>query len=563
MMLSRRPYLWNPCIRTLYVDTRHVPSRLTSSLALSPDGRHLVSAHIGALRIWDVTAGTCLLTLHRRNVVFDKVMFSADGSLIVSTSHDNIIRFWKSDIGEEIAQLAHQNLPCIALTTDKKCLASGGSGMPVRLWYPESIEKVFEFGPASKNAQSLQFYSQNELVSLHENGTVHMWHFDSSDPTQSLNHFEVTALALSPKGDCFVGTKDGDIYRWSMKTSGKATRAHRFGSEIRDLVVIGVDDCIAAAVEDGRTILLGDNWNGAKLVPLAGHEEDVHSISFSPATNILASAADDLTIRIWYWHHGAQMVYPTTVDPCCIIHFVLSPDNSLIAVIRDDGELKLFTVEGQFHTSFDYHYFARKTSCMVFDFNALELSVKFSPNGLLFAFQSRNGSISICNVVERRKQTALPHQDEELRSIAFSSDNARLVSGSAKDVVRVWNINTAQCIAMWRTGEYGNLRSVGFSADGSSIGVKWSKSASICKTYWDANSYAQLQNSTLEEIVPIDSGRFFLEGGWINPARRITKKAAVYVGYPKIIGHNELHHTRQRFVIMALLLLWEHAKIEF
>ena len=50
-------------------------------------------------------------------------------------------------------------------------------------------------------------------------------------------------------------------------------------------------------------------------------------------------------------------------------------------------------------------------------------------------------------------------------SVAFSPDNKLIASGSIDQTVRVWNLNTKECIAVLK-GHEGWIRAVCFSPDG-------------------------------------------------------------------------------------------------
>jgi len=99
---SRRPYEERPALlRTLHAHS-HV-----SSLALTPDGRYIVSGgHDGTLRIWEVRTGVALkpvpMTSHYYHV--DGLAITADVRIAVTApdTSDKVLRVWDLQDGAEI-----------------------------------------------------------------------------------------------------------------------------------------------------------------------------------------------------------------------------------------------------------------------------------------------------------------------------------------------------------------------------------------------------------------------------------------------------------------------------
>ena len=84
-------------------------SEIVMSVALSPDGRRIVSGSWDrSVRVWDAESGACVATLEGHSYGVMSVAFSPDGRRIVSGSGDKSVRVWDAESGACVATLNWQ-----------------------------------------------------------------------------------------------------------------------------------------------------------------------------------------------------------------------------------------------------------------------------------------------------------------------------------------------------------------------------------------------------------------------------------------------------------------------
>jgi WD40 repeat protein len=95
-------------------------------------------------------------------------------------------------------------------------------------------------------------------------------------------------------------------------------------------------------------------------------------------------------------------------------------------------------------------------------------SVAFSSNGTRIVSGSGDKSVRVWDVSTGKVQSVLKGHTYWVNSVAFSSDGTRIVSGSGDKSVRVWDVSNGKVQSVLE-GHTGGVSSVAFSSDGTHI----------------------------------------------------------------------------------------------
>ena len=104
-------------------------------------------------------------------------------------------------------------------------------------------------------------------------------------------------------------------------------------------VAFSPDGQLVASASDDRTVRLWDARTGAERRTLAGHSGSVSAVTFSPDGQLVASASYDGTVRLWDTRTGAER-HTLAGHSGSVNAVAFSPDGRLVASASIDGDRK-------------------------------------------------------------------------------------------------------------------------------------------------------------------------------------------------------------------------------
>lgn len=278
----------------------------------------------------------------------------------------------------------------------------------------------------------------------------------------------VNSIKVSPNGETLAYcTSSGIIKIYNFKTGELLVELTGHTKGISDLEYSPINSDIIASASDDLTIRL---WSISKqkcIKILKKHTYHVTTLKFSNKGNILFSGSADETITIWDLSSGKNLkTLAAHSDP--ILSICLTPDNSIIVSGSYDGLMRLFDSEtGQclktlvFNSS-SYGTATASTNDVV---NPPISNVEISPNGKYILSSSLDGTIRLWDYMNNKvikTYNAIDFNNDTNEEIKIcekfncgskfitASKEPLVVSGSDNQGLIFWNVQTKQVVSNFR-----------------------------------------------------------------------------------------------------------------
>ncbi len=429
------------------------------AVSFSPDGNTLASAgEDTTVKIWSIAAlkhpetqkstqapgGELLATLRGHSKWVFGVSFSPDGQTLASGGADGAVKLWNLvNVGDKRPTDASNIKPesrllrtfeghadrvtQVSFSPDSKTLASASFDKTVRLWRLDDVPLKTLDGHQNR-VQSVTFSPDGQrLASASTDKTIKLWSRTGVLLETLEGHTQkVSSVSFSPDGQLLAsGSYDKTVKVWSLKDDGTSN----------------ILPCPSAPLFP---------CSPSVLLTLDGHSDSVMSVSFSPDSEIVASASKDKTVKLWT--RNGRLIKTLTGHKGWVTGVTFSPDGKMLASASDDGTVKLWNRDGGLLRTFEGAH------------NSFVLGVAFSPDGKMLASAGYDNSVKLWKVDGTLVATLLKGSSDSVTSVSFSPDGLLIASGSYDHKVKLWS--RSGTLLKTLTGHKDSVMSVSFSPDG-------------------------------------------------------------------------------------------------
>jgi WD40 repeat protein len=430
-------------------------------IAVSPDGKYIVTNTSESVRVWETTSGREVVRVIGAG---QNAIISANGKFLVTAGHNSPVRVWEVTSGYEVARkMTHKDsVKAIVFSSDGKYLATTSEDKTAWVWSATSGHDVVHL-KHEDSVESIAYSRDGKyLTTASWDGTARVWETISCREITRIITEEAATLSTLKKFRQELGSNSeyGFTYKNTLA----------FSPDGKYLVKVGLDRTVRIwETSSAREVmrLKNDAPHIVKLNKL--DPPNLSAVTFSPDGRYLATITNGYlktkepssdskeasSVRVWEVNSGREVAH-MNYDSSHVKTISFSPDGTYLAMatsnnIYDNPESNVSlweTVSGRkiayMQSIGDAEYLAGNPSSVKV--------ITFSPDGRYLAGIGgvSDKTIWVWEATSGRGVAFLSH-DDTVNTIAFSPDGKYLSTASKDKTARVWPIPSSSGREITRT----------------------------------------------------------------------------------------------------------------
>ena len=398
-----------------------------NDIVFSPDGKTLVSGSWdGTIRLWNSKTGKLIRTIQEWS---NFLAYSPNGKTI-AVGQGNSIYLLNENTGDSQQVLRYSsNVSSMIFSSDGSTMVSRNWDGTIGFWDTGfgslrlTIEGHFNFGgiAVSPNGKTIVTVNDDALL---------FWNTVDGRFNKVLKvGKEVGPTDYSPDGKILaIGTFDDtpQIHLLNARTGNHRKTLSYQGETIADIAFSPDSKTLASRSWEG-TIYLWNTQNGKRLQTLEGQAGFTRSLAFSPDGKTLANVSSEGTIYLWNTQNGKRL--QTLEGQAGFAQpLAFSPDGKTLANVSSEGTIYLWNTQNgkRLQTLEGQADFAQ--------------SLAFSPDGKTLASGEWDG-ISLWNARTGELRQRLAGVSLSVNWLAFTPDSKTLISQTDGSAILLWDLD--------------------------------------------------------------------------------------------------------------------------
>lgn len=286
--------------------------RRATRVALSPDGKYVVTTGTDNIRYWDLASGKQIRAFGAIKQGYRSVSFAPDGRRILAGGRRGKVHLFDVHTGKLLHEMTGHNQEVwgVLFTADGLQALSGSFDRTIRVWDTATGKQVRAFTGVSDLVRSLALSPDGKLLAAGHcatgnPGTVRLWDIAKGTEIRALKGHEsdITGVAFSPDGKLLVSSSFDQTVRIWRVADGKELKCLKGHKAHVECAVFTPDSrrVLSCAWDEDPTLRLWDAESGKQLGVSEKLSEGLLSIAvLNDGTHALTTGKDG-AVRLWRW----------------------------------------------------------------------------------------------------------------------------------------------------------------------------------------------------------------------------------------------------------------------
>ncbi|KYQ91006.1 WD40 repeat-containing protein [Tieghemostelium lacteum] len=473
--------LWDPfetiaANRLLLVIDESTNHGSMKSCKFSQNSKQIIATTMkNSVLLFDTTSAKLLSVIGTHSKSVNHCSFSDDGQQFVTSSDDNTLKLWASQLGNQLSEYRvtfEGWVNCLAFSPTSSVLAMGCSDCVVRVYdvSGQIYKEIAKFTGHTRAISSLSFNRNGKLLaSTSEDKSIRVWDLTTNTLSyhiENAHNETINCVSFAPFEDNLLISCSDDYHTkiWSGKTlvetlagNNNTVKSCMFSPDGKYVATVSRDNCVTLW-------LVGKPYK--QLAKLQGHTDWVNFCAFSPDSKKIVSGGWDFNVRVWSVANKKELLL-VKGHAGSVEKGFFSADKKYIITCAFDGTVKVWDSE-----------FGTEVTSLKHDSRISDVVSSLDGSGRIFS-TSDDGVVKSWLPVEGKCVATFTGHSGAVKQSVFSAGsgsssssfgnsssstfNKSIVSSSEDGTVKIWDFNKQ---TQSTSVHQGQINDCSFSADG-------------------------------------------------------------------------------------------------
>ncbi|GAN02172.1 conserved hypothetical protein [Mucor ambiguus] len=453
-------------------------TEIVTTMAVKPDGKHLVSASRSLfLRIWDLATGESIRTFKAHEAPIIVMDIDPTSTLVATGSADASIKVWDIDKGYCTHNLKGHGGVISAIKfhnfNGKWYIASGADDCQVRIWDLQTRSCIAVLQSHVSVIRGLDFSADGKfLISGSRDKVVNVWDWQAKELRATYPIFETLEtvgfleknVKLAGKfgknwqdADIFYTAGDSGLVKlWDLK-SGKLIKAQEPEKNskhtISDVVYIQKTQTLAAITNDQNILMYSLEHKLERTKQIVGYNDEVVDVAYLGDNDThLAAATNSAQLRVYNVEtQDCDLLYG---HDDMIISLDRSKDGTLVVTASKDKTARLWKID--LDNPDHKERFKSAGVCIGHTESVGAVALSRKSNSFMIT-GSQDRTIKYWNLrdldledadEEYRPKSLYTHQahEKDINTICVAPNDKFFATGSQDKTAKLWNVDSGELV---------------------------------------------------------------------------------------------------------------------